>query len=744
MRKLNYFNNHFIPASNFKFPTKQYGSRQRSFQFAWLNKFNGLVYSADDKGAYCKFCVLFGKFSGKRINTLGVLIEQPLTNWKKATEKLTAHFSGAKYHMEAMELASNFQSIMNNKMPSIRHQIDSLALQRIQQNRIILKSIIDTVILCGQQGIPLRGHRDDHTSLTSNPDQNHGNFLELLNFRIRAGDSALEQHLSTAARNATYTSKTIQNEIIHLCGKMIQRSILSAVQSSPFYSVIADEASDSANDEQLAISLRYLTANGQPQEKFLSFTECLSGVSGEALASTILKQLSEWALDLRFLRGQAYDGAGAMAGCSKGVATRIQDKFPKALYTHCAAHRLNLCVVKCCSIREISNMMGTADSVVRYFKYSPKRQQYFEECIDAEFNTTGTKEKRTKLKELCRTRWVERHDAFAVFVDFLKPLVVCLDNINSNNGREWNRESRADAYSLLLALQKFSFVVCLIVAREILAITKPLSAQLQGSYTDIARAHRDIDQVKRQVRKNRNDLNKFHTLVYNKACDVARDIGVLQEDMPRTTSHQQHRSNPPYETPKDYYRLVITAPMLDHLHSQLEERFSDTSFSYINEFLNLLPCKVCDFDDLGREKIPAITKLYIDDLPEEYALDMELQAWYLKWKQHPKAKEINTLPKALVALDKATFPNLFVLLQIGATLPVTSATCERSISTLRFLKDELRSTMTNRRLNGLALMFIHRDLTKHLNIDDIVDEFAREHPRRMELVNLLSDDAETV
>ena len=47
---------------------------------------------------------------------------------------------------------------------------------------------------------------------------------------------------------------------------MIQQSILSAVQSSPFYSVIADEASDSANDEQLAISLRYLTANGETQE----------------------------------------------------------------------------------------------------------------------------------------------------------------------------------------------------------------------------------------------------------------------------------------------------------------------------------------------------------------------------------------------------------------------------------------------------------------------------------------------
>ena len=31
-----------------------------------------------------------------------------------------------------------------------------------------------------------------------------------------------------------------------------------------------------------------------------------------------------------------------------------------------------------------------------------------------------------------------------------------------------------------------------------------------------------------------------------------------------------------------------------------------------------------------------------------------------------------------------------------------------------------------------------------MGIDDIVDEFAREHPRHMELVSLLSDDTETV
>ena len=81
----------------------------------------------------------------------------------------------------------------------------------------------------------------------------------------------------------------------------------------------------------------------------------------------ILTQLEEWQLEPQLLRGQAYDGPGAMAGLTKGVAARIRAKYPKATYTHCASHRLNLCIVKSCSIREISNMMQTADSISRFF-----------------------------------------------------------------------------------------------------------------------------------------------------------------------------------------------------------------------------------------------------------------------------------------------------------------------------------------------------------------------------------------
>ena len=56
----------------------------------------------------------------------------------------------------------------------------------------------------------------------TDPDQNHGNFLELLNFRIRAGDLALKhaQHFATAARSATCTNKK-QEIVIALLGSFI-------------------------------------------------------------------------------------------------------------------------------------------------------------------------------------------------------------------------------------------------------------------------------------------------------------------------------------------------------------------------------------------------------------------------------------------------------------------------------------------------------------------------------------------
>ena len=62
-------------------------------------------------------------------------------------------------------------------------------------------------------------------------------------------------------------------------------------------------------------------------------------------------------------------------------------------------------------------MMQTADKIARFISNSLKRQLILEEWIDS----TLLDEKHKKLKELCKTRWVECHEAFQVFCDLSLP-----------------------------------------------------------------------------------------------------------------------------------------------------------------------------------------------------------------------------------------------------------------------------------------------------------------------------------
>jgi len=44
--------------------------------------------------------------------------------------------------------------------------------------------------------------------------------------------------------------------------------------------------------------------------------------------------------------------------------------------------------------------------------------------------------------------------------------------------------------------------------------------------------------------------------------------------------------------------------------------------------------------------------------------------------------------------------------------------------------------MTNARMNGLAMMFVHRELADALELQAVVDEFATRHSRRMHIQDL--------
>ena len=201
------------------------------------------------------------------------------------------------------------------------------------------------------------------------------------------------------------------------------------------------------------------------------------------------------------------------------------------------------------------------------------------------------------------------------------------------------------------------------------------------------------------------------------------------------TGRQQHRSNVTAATAQEYYKRVLTIPMLDYLLSEMEKRFQSDTPAIVSQIMLLMPSTLA-----GPEKTPTsadiagLVPLYGNDLPAPGSLDTELHLWSVKWRDRSQdAASFHTPVKTLAAVDSDFFPNIEQLLKIACTLAVTSCECERSISHLRILKTRLRSTMTETRLNGLALLYAHRDIA--CDAATVVDEYARRHPRRLQLIN---------
>ena len=82
--------------------------------------------------------------------------------------------------------------------------------------------------------------------------------------------------------------------------------------------------------------------------------------------------------------------------------------------------------------------------------------------------------------------------------------------------------------------------------------------------------------------------------------------------------------------------------------------------------------------------------------------------------------------------DANVSPSIYALLTIASILPISTATDERSFSSLRLLKTYLRNRTTEDRLNGLAMMYIYA--TETIYVDRVIERFANMKNRRLLLL----------
>ncbi|XP_025425341.1 uncharacterized protein LOC112694162 [Sipha flava] len=85
------------------------------------------------------------------------------------------------------------------------------------------------------------------------------------------------------------------------------------------------------------------------------------------------------------------------------------------------------------------------------------------------------------------------------------------------------------------------------------------------------------------------------------------------------------------------------------------------------------------------------------------------------------------LQEAMAMCNQSIYPNIFKLLQILVTLPVSSATNERTFSNLKRIKTYLRNSMSEGRLNGLAMLSINKNYS--IKPEEVIEELARKKRR---------------
>lgn len=217
--------------------------------------------------------------------------------------------------------------------------------------------------------------------------------------------------------------------------------------------------------------------------------------------------------------------------------------------------------------------------------------------------------------------------------------------------------------------------------------------------------------VKESLAKKRNP-HSFQT-VHSKALQMFETLGLTPISSPRHHKPPQRftGSAPAYvhASPSEYYRGEYYK-VLDVVDVQIRERFEQEGMRMIRNLEQVLITGEIHNDV---QKYP---ELKLENLK------LQLAMFRSKYKFH-SSSDVVCILQGMCPEVRGLFDQVETLVRLLIVTPVSSAEAERSFSGLRRLKTWLRSTMTQTRLNSVAVCHIHKEKLDMLNRKAIAKEF---------------------
>ncbi|KAL5239451.1 hypothetical protein ACI65C_006861 [Semiaphis heraclei] len=444
-----------------------------------------LSYSSSQDRFYCITCKLFGLPKAKKM----FLADEGSNDYKNIKRTIETHESFPEH------LTSEIARGMYEKNLRIDTGMYERANRKVAENRQIVSVIIVALIFTARQNIALRGHNEKYT-LT-----NRDNFLELCSL-LANYNPILKLHLEKIKENKinrlSFLSNVTQNKLLCILADMVRKNILEQVNKSRQFAVIIDTTTDISNQEQFTIILRYID-EGKPQERLIAL-ETASDSTGlvmfQVFCSITEKHSINWKTQMI---AQTYDGAASMQGKYSGLKTRIQAENPRAMFTWCFAHKLNLVIIDTCDCCiNTKTFFGDVSALIEFMRARKRTAEFvkYQEILNP-------REQKRRVKRFSNNRWTSHDRALVVIQEKYPALLKALENISKANDSD--RDTTSMAKNLISVITSFQFIVVLILMRKIFSVTTEVSNYLQLKSIDFMQAIKMVNVAKKILQILRTD-----------------------------------------------------------------------------------------------------------------------------------------------------------------------------------------------------------------------------------------------
>ena len=191
-------------------------------------------------------------------------------------------------------------------------------------------------------------------------------------------------------------------------------------------------------------------------------------------------------------REQGFDGAEAVAGKNQGLSVHVLRVSKSTLYT-----LLLSSFESGCSSLLWRTTCSKLDDYIMEISYFFNLSVPYRNCLKEKILLYCPESLKHKLKDVCRTRWVERIEGVDVLEELFVPVYYALLVMKENNDTVlYNNETSAKAEWLLKLVDDFEFIVARVETRSILDYLLPVTRKLQAKVLDVAQSMALIQNLK--------------------------------------------------------------------------------------------------------------------------------------------------------------------------------------------------------------------------------------------------------